>query len=104
MRTPRRVINAMAPIRVCGLGGWTDTWFADTGAVFNIGVYPYAEVQIYVRETQSDTPRIVIHAENYDVRYAIDPHKIAYDRHPLLEASVDIMDLPDNLSFEINLY
>ena len=104
MKTPRRVINAMAPIRICDLGGWTDTWFAETGAVFNIGVYPYAEVQIYVRETQSDTPRIVIHAENYDVRYAIDPHKIAYDRHPLLEASIDIMDLPDNLSFEINLY
>ena len=104
MKTPRRVINAMAPIRICDLGGWTDTWFAETGAVFNIGVYPYAEVQIYVRETQSDTPRIVIHAENYDVRYAIDPHKIAYDRHPLLKASIDIMDLPDNLSFEINLY
>ena len=38
MKTPRRVINAMAPIRICDLGGWTDTWFAETGAVFNIGV------------------------------------------------------------------
>ncbi len=104
MGTPRRVINAMAPIRICDLGGWTDTWFAETGAVFNIGVYPYAEVQIYVREGQSDTPRIVIHAENYDERYAIDPHKIEYERHPLLEASIDIMELPDNLSFDINLY
>ena len=104
MDKPRRVINATAPIRICDLGGWTDTWFAETGAVFNIGVYPYAEVQIYVRETQSDSPRIVIHAENYHESYAIDPHKIAYDRHPLLEASIDIMNLPNNLSFEINLY
>ena len=58
MKTPRRVINAMAPISICDLGGWTDTWFAETGAVFNIGVYPYAEVQIYVREMPSDAPRI----------------------------------------------
>ncbi|MFO7976893.1 MAG: GHMP kinase [Candidatus Hydrogenedentota bacterium] len=104
MEKPRRVINAMAPIRICDLGGWTDTWFAETGAVFNIGVYPYAEVQIYVREMQSDAPRIVIHAENYDERYAVDPQNIEYDRHPLLEASIDIMELPENLSFEINLY
>ncbi len=104
MEKSRRVINATAPIRVCDLGGWTDTWFAETGAVFNIGVYPYAEVQIYVRETESASPHILIHAENYDERYAIDPKNIAYDRHPLLEASIDIMDLPDNLSLEINLY
>lgn len=104
METRRRVINAMAPIRICDLGGWTDTWFAETGAVLNIGVYPYAEVQIYVKETESDAPRIVIHAENYDERYAIDPRNIEYERHPLLEASIDIMELPEHLSFEINLY
>lgn len=101
----RRVINAVAPIRVCDLGGWTDTWFADTGAVFNIGVYPYAEVQIYVTERVSrEEPRIRIYAENYGERYEIDPCRIHYDRHPLLEASIDIMELPNSLSFEVNLY
>ncbi len=101
----RRVINAVAPIRVCDLGGWTDTWFADTGAVFNIGVYPYAEVQIYVTERVSrEEPRIRIHAENYGERYEINPCQIHYDRHPLLEASIDIMELPSSLSFEVNLY
>lgn len=101
----RRVINAVAPIRVCDLGGWTDTWFADTGAVFNIGVYPYAEVQISVTERVSaEQPRIRIHAENYGERYEINPSHIVYDRHPLLEASIDIMHLPCNLSFDVNLY
>lgn len=101
----RRVINAVAPIRVCDLGGWTDTWFADTGAVFNIGVYPYAEVQIYVGErTSAEQPRIRIHAENFGERYEIDPNHIAYDRHPLLEASIDIMELPQSMSFDVNLY
>jgi D-glycero-alpha-D-manno-heptose-7-phosphate kinase len=99
-----RVINAMAPIRICDLGGWTDTWFAGYGAVLNIGVYPYAEVQIYVREDQSHGDRITVNAENFGDRYEIDPKQILYDRHPLLEASIDIMNLPKNLSFEVNLY
>ncbi|MCL4216415.1 MAG: GHMP kinase, partial [Candidatus Hydrogenedentes bacterium] len=81
-----RIINAMAPIRVCDLGGWTDTWFANSGAVLNIGVYPYAEVQILVTEDDVDEPRIVINAENYGERYEIDPAHIRYDRHPLLES------------------
>ncbi|MBP8129498.1 MAG: GHMP kinase [Candidatus Hydrogenedentes bacterium] len=100
-----RIVNAMAPIRICDLGGWTDTWFAETGAVFNIGVYPYAEVQIYVHETPPGKQRkITIHAENFGDRYVLDPGPIEYDRHPLLEACVDIMEIPENLSFEINLY
>ncbi|HNT87004.1 MAG TPA: GHMP kinase, partial [Candidatus Hydrogenedentes bacterium] len=100
-----RIINAMAPIRICDLGGWTDTWFAGTGAVFNIGVYPYAEVQIYARETPPGQDReIAIHAENFGDRYVLDPGPIEYDRHPLLEACIDIMEIPENLSFEINLY
>ena len=32
-----RVINSVAPIRICDNGGWTDTWFAGHGKVFNIG-------------------------------------------------------------------
>jgi len=100
----RRIINAVAPIRICDLGGWTDTWFAETGNITNIGVYPYAEVQIYVRETDGDKGRIAIHAENFGERYYVEHFPHDYDRHPLLEASIDIMELPSNLSFEINLY
>ena len=36
-----RIINSVAPIRICDNGGWTDTWFAEHGKIFNIGVYPY---------------------------------------------------------------
>lgn len=105
----RRVINAVAPIRICDLGGWTDTWFAEEGAVLNFGVYPYAEVQIYVSEQPQrdrEAPgRITINVENFGDRYQIGAGPtIEYDRHPLLEASIDIMDLPPHLTFEINLY
>jgi D-glycero-alpha-D-manno-heptose-7-phosphate kinase len=101
--TKRRIINAMAPIRVCDLGGWTDTWFAEQGAVCNIGVYPYAEVQVYVSASQPDRPRVTINVENFGERYEVDPANLVYDRHPLLEASIDILELTD-LSFEVNLF
>ena len=48
MDKPLFIINSVAPIRICDNGGWTDTWFAGHGQIFNIGVYPYAEVQIAV--------------------------------------------------------
>lgn len=100
----RRVINAVAPIRICDLGGWTDTWFAEKGNVLNMAVYPYAEVQIYVTESVGRNGRIVIHAENFGDRYCVEHESAEYGRHPLLEAAIDIMNLPMNLSFEINLY
>jgi D-glycero-alpha-D-manno-heptose-7-phosphate kinase len=100
----RKVINAVAPIRICDLGGWTDTWFAETGRIFNIGVYPYAEVQIYVTEAMDGDPHLTINVENFGDRYEIDPVQITYDRHPLLEASIDSMDVPPGLNFEVNLF
>jgi len=47
-RTPFRIVNSVAPTRIVDNGGWTDTWFARYGSVFNIAVAPYAEVQIQV--------------------------------------------------------
>ncbi len=35
-----RIVNAIAPTRVCDLGGWTDTWFAGHGAVLDVATYP----------------------------------------------------------------
>lgn len=36
---PRSVV-ATAPVRTADVGGWTDTWFARTGAVCNVAVSP----------------------------------------------------------------
>ena len=105
MSSERRIVHATAPIRVCDLGGWTDTWFAERGAVLNMGVYPYAEVQIEVTPTPlGGERRIVIHAANFGDRYVIEGWPTEYDKHPLLEACIDIMDLPRDLSFEVNLF
>lgn len=103
MSKPLSIINSVAPIRICDNGGWTDTWFAGHGQIFNIGVYPYAEVQIAVYPCESQESRIVINAENYGERYVVVPEK-HWDKHPLLEAAIEYMHLPADLSFEVTIY
>jgi D-glycero-alpha-D-manno-heptose-7-phosphate kinase len=99
-----RIVNTVAPIRVCDNGGWTDTWFAGYGRVFNIAVYPYAEVQMRVYEHHGDRARITIHAENYGARYTIAEPRGVYDKHPLLEAALDYMEIPGNVALEISIF
>ncbi|HOX37504.1 MAG TPA: GHMP kinase [Candidatus Brocadiia bacterium] len=99
-----KTINSVAPIRICDNGGWTDTWFSGHGKIFNIGVYPYAEVQMHVMEYTGQKDRIIIHAENYGERYVVNPQAGSYDKHPLLEAAIEYMRVPDNVAFEVNIY
>ena len=98
-----RVVNAIAPVRVCDLGGWTDTWFAGHGTVLNIAVYPYVEVQLRVRPRGED-PLVVLHAENFGDRYAVLPGEPMPDRHPLLEAAFADLGIPDDVSVEITIW
>jgi D-glycero-alpha-D-manno-heptose-7-phosphate kinase len=97
------VVNAVAPIRICDNGGWTDTWFAEHGKVFNIAVHPCVEVQVQAHPIGSLADRVVLHPENYGHRYGFEPGVLP-DRHPLLEAAVDEIGLPDDLSVEIGIY
>lgn len=103
-KQPLRVINGVAPIRICDHGGWTDTWFAEHGKVFNIGVYPYAEVQIEVYPRDAQDERIIIYAENYGERFAVHPELPGWDRHPLLEASIEYMGVPDDIAVQVTIF
>ena len=102
--TPLRIINSIAPIRICDNGGWTDTWFAEYGRIFNIGVYPYAEAQLKVFRLDQVEDRIVIHVENYGERYSVETGVNGWNHHPLLEAAIEYMRLPDDIAFEVNIY
>lgn len=101
---PWRVINAVAPIRICDNGGWTDTWFAGHGAIFNIAVYPYVEVQIAVFDRAAWPNQVTLHAENYGERYAVVPGQAGFGRHPLLEAAIAELPPPNDLSLDITIY
>src|SRR3970282_1929193 len=105
-RSPAFIINSVAPIRICDNGGWTDTWFAGHGKIFNIGVYPYAEVQIevYPYAGHADAERIVTYAENYGERYAARPETGVWDRHPLLEAAIERMHVPPDTAFQVTIF
>jgi D-glycero-alpha-D-manno-heptose-7-phosphate kinase len=101
---PLRIINSVAPIRICDNGGWTDTWFAEYGKIFNIGVYPYAEVQIEVYPRNAQEERVVIYAENYGERYVRHLEKTTWDRHPLLEAAIERMGVPDDMAIQVTIF
>src|SRR3954453_4570839 len=101
---PLRMINAVAPIRICDNGGWTDTWFAGHGKIFNIGVSPYVEVQIAVYPLAEQRDQVVLYAENYGERFAIKPGYPTYERHPLLEAAIEEMMPLEGHALEITIH
>ncbi len=98
-----RKINAAAPIRICDIGGWTDTWFAEHGAIFNIAIYPYVEVQISVAPRKHEK-RVRITLENFNDSYSIDPLRNTFDKHPLIEAAISLMEIPEDVEFEITIF
>jgi len=99
-----RLINSRAPIRICDLGGWTDTWFAGYGNVLNIAVHPLVQCQIQVRGGSEREGRVMIVAENFGDRYLVDRESGTYGKHPLLEAAIEAMTVPRDLDLEIYLY
>jgi D-glycero-alpha-D-manno-heptose-7-phosphate kinase len=103
---PLKVINSAAPIRICDNGGWTDTWFAGHGQVFNVAVEPPAEVQIQVfaRDRRSEAGQVILHAENFGDRYAPALDGSGWGRHPLLEATIQRVGVPDDVAVEISIF
>lgn len=95
-------IYSRAPIRICDNGGWTDTWFAEHGAVLNIAVTPDAKVSISLsKRTKRPPVRWVV--ENFGDCYDYDPSSPDWVRHPLLEAAVRLVGLPQDTAVEIHL-
>ncbi|MDZ4800427.1 MAG: hypothetical protein SGI92_19895 [Bryobacteraceae bacterium] len=102
---PDSIIHSVAPIRICDLGGWTDTWFARYGQVLNIAVYPAVEVQVQVwPRDDGSRPRITIHADNYGESWCPPAGKEGFGRHALVEASVAYAHVPDDVGVEISIF
>jgi len=103
-----KIINAIAPIRLNDIGGWTDTWFAGHGAVCNIAVYPYVEVQVLVQDRSGDAPQVVVYAENYNLLYQLAPAEPTaagrFEKLPLIEAAIRRMDIPERLAIEVRVH
>jgi len=101
---PLAVVNSVAPIRICDNGCWTDTWFAGHGQVFNVAVYPYAEVQVAIHPARASAPRLMIHAENFGERYELRHEAPPWGPHPLLEAAIAYMKVPRDLRLDVTIH
>lgn len=85
------MITAVAPVRVCDHGGWTDTWFGGPGRVLHLAVTPGIEVSI---DGAAGPDPVVLEAATFGDRYAMVPGADRTPRHPLLEAVVDAWPPP----------
>ena len=94
------VIEASAPVRICDIGGWTDTWFGGPGRVLNIAVSP--GVGVSIREEPGRGP-VVLRVATFGDQYVITPGGTRVARHPLLEAAVDALPPPSGLAVEITV-
>lgn len=100
---PSRIITATAPIRVCDLGGWTDTWAARHGQVFNIAVRPLIAVRIDVFGRGARESRLTINAENYQLRYSPALDASTWGPHPLLEGALRAIPPPEGVDIEVTI-
>lgn len=98
MPEPQLTVRSRAPVRICDLGGWTDTWFAKFGTVFNIAVAPTVEIQIIAQPE----PNIEVFAENFAYRFRYSPK--VRSKHPLIDACIERAKLPEGVGLKISVY
>ncbi|MFX1386753.1 MAG: hypothetical protein ACFE9M_06015 [Promethearchaeota archaeon] len=95
----KRVIYSKAPVRICDIGGWTDTWFYPKGAIFSISIDLCSHVKILPNLSN----KINIFSENLNLRTEIqDFHKIEYDGNlDLLKAVVKRMGIVEGIDINV---
>ncbi len=105
---PLYYIHSQAPMRICDLGGWTDTWFAQFGQVLHMAVAPYAQVQVAVYPRKARQERVEVFAENFAERFIVqlglEPSAYRQAPHPLLQATIACIGAPQDLALEITIY
>ena len=101
--TPSHRIRATAPIRICDNGGWTDTWVARRGKVFNLAVRPLVSVRIDVFPRNTREAPVILDARNYSIRYAPELGSSTWGPHPLLEASFREIRPPEAADIEVTI-
>ena len=94
------MIRSSAPVRVCDIGGWTDTWFGGPGRVFHIAVDPGVEVTI--GPGRGPAP-VRLRLESFGAGYEVWPGKERRPQYPLVEAAIDMIPPPADRPVEITV-
>lgn len=66
--TGRRRVVVDVPVRVCDVGGWTDTWFAGRGMVCSLAVGPGVTVTATLTDGDGD---VVVDAPDLGARFSL---------------------------------
>jgi len=94
------MIEASAPVRICDIGGWTDTWFGGPGRVVNLAVRPGLTVSI---RSNAGSGAVRLELEGDEAGYDIVPGTARVAREPLLEAAIDALPPPDGLGVAVRV-
>ncbi len=95
----RKKILSRAPVRICDIGGWTDTWFYGSGAIFNFCVDLYS----YVFLVENGQEQIRIKSDNLGINTTIkDYNSIEYNGTlDLIKAGIKRLDIKKGLDIYI---
>lgn len=95
---PKKILSR-APVRICDIGGWTDTWFYQKGAVFNFCVDLYS----YVYITENRTQEIRIFSDNLGIQTLIPNYNsIEYNgKLDLIKAGIKTLEIKKGLIIHI---
>ncbi len=89
-------------MRICDIGGWTDTRVAGHGEVVNFAVRPGAEVQVAL--WLDGAGRRVVHAVDYGDTFEVGTGWGAVpERHRLLAAALEHARVPPGASVELSV-
>jgi len=97
-------IRASAPTRICDCGGWTDTWFAQHGAVCSLAITPGLQVTLWDVPPDSQPLPVRLKLSNFNETIDIDPGATDWPRHPLLQAAIHRMGVPAGVAVEIEVH
>ena len=92
------MIRASTPVRICDIGGWTDTWFGGPGRVLNLAVRPGVEVTV---NAMAGRGLVQLEVSAFGDRYQVVPGDARPPRHALLEAAIDALPPPGGVDFEL---
>jgi D-glycero-alpha-D-manno-heptose-7-phosphate kinase len=98
-----RLITAVAPIRVCDCGGWTDTWFAGHGQVFNIAVEPCVGVRVAASPARGAPSQVEVLLSDTGERFTVSRTEAPWGAHPLIEATIVHMHVPEDLRISVTV-
>ena len=94
------MIVSSAPVRICDIGGWTDTRFGGPGRVFHVAVGP--QVEATIAPADGPTP-VRVRLDSFGAEYSVRPGEPRQARYPLVEAAIDMLPPPSDQPVEVTV-